>query len=135
MTRRATRAAGVLIALSGLLSLIVPGGLAGWGAGSSDGGGPYVLAVLRVVTGVLLIEAAAKSRMPRTLRVIGITAVLAGLVTPLLGSGRATAVLHDWIGAAPAVSRVWAGLMLAIGAVIVYAVGGDPRRTRALRAR
>jgi len=133
MTRRAARAAGVLIALSGLISLIVPAGMAGWGASSS--GGPYVLAVLRVVTGVLLIEAAAKSRIPRTLRVIGIAAVLAGLVTPFLASDRARAVLHDWIGATPAVTRVWAALMLAIGAVIVYAVGGDPPRTRALPTR
>jgi hypothetical protein len=131
MTRRAVRAAGLLIALSGLLSLAVPG----WGAGSGDAGGPYVLAVLRVVVGVLLIEAAAKSRMPRTLRVIGIAAVLVGLVTPLLGSDRARAVLQGWIGAPPTVTRVWAGLMLIVGAIIVYAVGGEPPRRRALPTR
>jgi len=131
VTRRAARAAGLLIALSGLFSLIVPGGLADTG----DAGGRYVFAVLRVVTGVLLIEAARKSRIPRTLRLIGIAAVLAGLVTPLLGSDRVRAVLQGWIGSGPAVTRLWAALMLVTGAVIVYAVGGDPRRRRALPTR
>jgi hypothetical protein len=115
-----------LIALSGLISLVVP---AGWGARSGDAGGLYVFAVLRVVTGVLLIEAAAKSRMPRTLRVIGIAAVLAGLATPLLGNPPTIVVLDRWLAAALGVTRAWAALMLVTGVLILYAVGGERRRS------
>ncbi|MDQ6892356.1 MAG: hypothetical protein M3167_06715 [Acidobacteriota bacterium] len=96
------------------------------GAGLITPGGLYVIAVLRVVIGVVLIEAARASRMPRTLRVCGAVAVLTGLTTPLLGVGRAHAIMDGWLAASPGMVRLFAAVMVGIGCLIVYAAGDRP---------
>ena len=121
------RAVGFVVVLVGLLTLAAPGALPGWGTRLITPGGLYVIAVLRVVIGVVLIEAARASRMPRTLRVCGTVAVLAGLTTPLLGVASAHAIMDGWLAARPAVVRLFATLMVGIGCLIVYAAGDGPQ--------
>jgi len=125
--KRGARAVGFVVVLVGLLTMAAPAALPGWGARLITPGGLYVIAVLRVVIGVVLIEAARASRMPRTLRVFGAVAVLAGLTTPLLGVASAHAVLEAWLAARPVVVRLLAALMVGIGSLIVYAAGDGPR--------
>jgi len=131
--KRGARAVGFVVVLVGLLTMAAPAALPGWGARLITPGGLYVIAVLRVVIGVVLIEAARSSRMPRTLRVCGTVAVLAGLTTPFLGAGRAQAVLEAWLAARPIVVRLFAALMMGIGSLIVYAAGDGPRPVAASR--
>ena len=128
MMKRAARAIGFVVVALGVLGLAAPGALPGWGARLLTPGTLYVIAVVRVVIGVVLIEAARGARMPRTRRVGGVVAIVAGLTTPLLGVAGAHAVLEAWLAARPLVVRAFAVVQLAAGFLVVHAAG-DARRS------
>jgi hypothetical protein len=89
--------------------------------------GLYVIAALRVVIGLVLMLVAPISRVPRTLRVVGAVVLVAGLATPLFGVERTRAIL-DWESTqGTALVRVMAGLVLAIGGFIAFAVATGRR--------
>ena len=83
--------------------------------------GLYAAAAFRVAVGAVLILAAATSRMPRTLRILGVLIVLGGIVTPLIGVERAQAMVDWWAALGPTFMRGWALLALLFGAFIIYA--------------
>jgi hypothetical protein len=84
-------------------------------------GGLYAIAALRIAVGLVLALAAPASRAPRTLRVLGLIVILAGLTTPWFGVARALAVL-DWLASAgPLVMRLDAVVGMALGGFLVYA--------------
>jgi hypothetical protein len=70
--------------------------------------------------GLVIMFAAPTSRAPRTLRVLGVIVIIAGLTTPWFGVARARAVL-DWSASAgPSVMRLAAGGVMAMGGFLVY---------------
>ena len=121
--KRAARGIGFFVVALGVVGVAAPEALPGWGAHLITPGALYVIAVVRVIVGVVLIEAAKKSRMPALLRVFGVVAVVAGLTTPLLGVAGAHAVLDAWLAARPLVVRGFAVLMVGVGFLIVHAAG------------
>jgi hypothetical protein len=89
--------------------------------------GLYAVAALRVGIGLLLMLVARISRAPKTLRAFGAVALVAGLATPLFGVERARAIF-DWEATqGTALIRVGAGLVLAIGGFIAFAVAAGLR--------
>jgi hypothetical protein len=89
--------------------------------------GLYAIAVLRVGIGLVLMLAAPISRSPKTLRVLGAVAIVAGITTPLFGVGRARAIV-DWeTTQGTALLRVVAALVVALGGFIAFAVAGGRR--------
>lgn len=88
--------------------------------------GLYVLGGVRIAIGIVFLMAAPSSRAPRFLLVLGVVAVIGGLITPLFGVERAHAILDWWAGRSPGAVRLWAGVAIALGGGIVYAVA--PRR-------
>ena len=90
--------------------------------------GLYAIAALRIAIGVVFVLAAPASRAPRTLRVLGVTVMIAGLTTTWFGVTRARAVL-DWLaGAGPLLMRLDAAVGMALGGFLVY-VFRTPTRT------
>jgi hypothetical protein len=87
----------------------------------------YVAAVLRVVFGVVLVRVAAGSRAPKFLRVLGFIIVIGGLLTPLVGVWAAQHILGWWSAGGPALVRVFAGVSLALGVLIIHAAAHDRR--------
>jgi hypothetical protein len=89
---------------------------------------------IRVALGLLWILVAAASRMPKTMRVLGVLVCAQGLIQvvglPFLGLDRARAVLEWEAAMPPALLRVGAFLALAIGVFVAYAL--RPRATRDL---
>jgi hypothetical protein len=85
----------------------------------------YLAAVIRVVFGVVLFAAAAGSRAPKFLHVFGFIIVIGGLLTPFVGIRFAHFILDWWSAAGPALVRVFAGISLAVGIFVVYAVAPD----------
>lgn len=88
--------------------------------------GLYVIAALRIAIGLVLMLVAPGSRTPRTLRALGAVVFIAGLTTPFFGVERARAIL-DWEATqGTALLRLGAGLAIALGGFIAFAVA--PRR-------
>ena len=89
----------------------------------------YLAAVIRVVFGVVLFSAASGSRAPKFLYVFGVIIVIGGLLTPFVGIRFAHFILDWWSAAGPALVRVFAGVSLALGIFVVYAVAPDRRNS------
>ena len=89
--------------------------------------GLYVVAALRVGVGLVLLAASSASRMPKTLRVFGIIALIAGMTTLLVGGERARAIFNWSSVHGPGVIRAWGVIALAAGCLIAYALTGTRR--------
>ena len=82
--------------------------------------GLYAIAALRIAIGLVFVLAAPASQAPRTLRVLGLIVIIAGLMTPWFGVVRARAVL-DWLSSAgPLLMRFDAAVGMALGGFLVY---------------
>ena len=122
---------GLLVVALGLLGFIAPGVLATLGRQSVTPDGLYLVAALRVLIGLVLLGASSASRMPRTLRVLGILALAGGLATIFLSVERGRTIMDWMLAPGLMVLRLWAVLAVAFGSFIIYAVvNRQPRRRR-----
>jgi hypothetical protein len=121
---------GILIVVLGLVGAVTPEALVTIGQRSVTSAGLYVVAAVRVVIGLVLLGASSASRMPRTIRVIGIVVLVAGLTTPFLGVERARVIMNWMLAPGLVVMRLWALLAMAFGVFIIYAVGNTRDRIR-----
>ena len=117
---------GLIIAAIGILGMAAPMVFLDVTAFTLTQVGLYVAAALRVAIGLVLITAAASSRLPRTLRILGALIVVGGVFTAFLGVERARAMVDWWSAQGPIVMRGWAALAMIFGLFIIYAVA--PRR-------
>ncbi len=92
--------------------------------------GLYAAAALRLALGTALFLAAPGSRLPKTLRIVGIVVIVGGIATPFIGVDRARAVVDWWTARGPALMRVWGGIALAFGLFLIYAVTPRQRRSQ-----
>ena len=90
--------------------------------------GLYAIAVLRIAIGLVVVFAAPVSRAPRTLRVLGLVVIIAGLMTPWFGVTRARATLSWVASAGPLLMRLDACVGMAMGGFLVYAFRAPTRR-------
>ena len=82
--------------------------------------GLYAIAVLRIAIGLVFVFAAPASRTPRTVRVLGLVVIIAGLTTPWFGVTRAQAVVNWLASAGPLLMRLDAGAGMALGGFLVH---------------
>ncbi len=87
----------------------------------SDGRGMWIAVVMRLVLGALLIVAAPDCRFPETVRVLGIIAIAAAVVLPLIGTERMNTLVAWWTARPSSFIRAWSLLGVAFGAFLVYA--------------
>jgi len=122
---------GLLVALSiiciGLMALVAPDRFLSAAEYTVTPKGLYVIAALRVIFGLVLLGASSASRLPKTLRVFGAVALIAGLTTPLLGVERARAIFNWSSIHGTGLIRVWGAIALAVGGLIAYAFAGRRR--------
>jgi hypothetical protein len=112
----------LFIALVGLTGVIAPDCLMTIGRHSVTPFGLCIVAVLRIGIGLVLAWVAPVSRAPTTLRILGVIAVIAGVVTLYVGAERAQAILEWWSGQGPLFIRLGAGIALVLGGLIAYAL-------------
>ena len=120
---------GLIIAALGILGIVAPTVLLELAAFALTQFGLYVAGALRVAFGLVLIAAAAASRLPWTLRILGALIVVAGVITPFFGVERARAMVDWWSAQGLIFMRGWAALAVIFGFFIIYAVA--PRRVAA----
>ena len=120
-------AIGLLIGAIGAVGVITPEGLGAISRYTITPLGLYLAAAVRVAIGIILIRAAPTSRLPRVLRVLGIIAVVAGVITVFLGVDRASTILAWWSGQGPLLIRLWPALALIFGVVLVYSAVSNRR--------
>jgi hypothetical protein len=80
----------------------------------------YVTVGTRIVLGLLLFFAAPSCRLPRFTRVIGVIAVLSGIVSALIGANRLESIVQ-WMAAKPSgVIRLLYAFDIVLGAFLAY---------------
>ena len=103
---------GVAIAGLGILGFVRPGALLGFVESVlKSPTGLYWAIGIRAVSGLLLLATAAESRFPQVFRVLGVLALVAAAIVPLLGFARVRRLL-----------RVWSLLTVGFGSFLIYAV-------------
>ena len=117
-----TTIAGLAIAALGVLGIAAPTVLLQLGASLLTPTALYAVAAIRILFGALLIVVASASRVPKTLRVLGAVIVAAGVLTPLVGSERATVAFSEVTAQGPNFVRIVSVVALAFGLFVVYAV-------------
>ncbi len=111
---------GLLIASIGALGVIAPESLQAISRYTVTPLGLSLAAAARVAIGIILIRAAPASRLPRVLRVLGLIALVAGVITVFLGVGGASTILTWWSNQGPLLIRLWPALALIFGVLLVY---------------
>lgn len=114
----------LLIAALGAVGILVPSCLVWIAEHSATAGAFYVIAAARVALGLVLISAAPGTRMPRTIHVLGYIALIAGVLTALIGlvdMERARALIAWWMQQGSGVVRLTGVLVLAVGGFIAWA--------------
>lgn len=112
---------GALILAQGVFGLVYPSGFAGVLSGMQIPPALYVATMIRMAVGLTLIVAASSSRAPWTMRGLGMLITVAGAATPLIGETFARPVLRWWAEGGDPIVRIWAGLVFALGAFVLYA--------------
>jgi uncharacterized membrane protein YidH (DUF202 family) len=123
-------ALGFVVAAIGVLGVAAPSVLLEFGRLLQTAGALYVVAAVRVVFGTILFWAAPNSRTPRTLRILGIFIIIAGLLTPFFGVERSRAMFDWWSTQGPLFTRAWPFVAVGFGLFIAYAAT-SPRRSAA----
>ena len=114
-------ALGFVVAATGVLGVAAPSALLELGRSLQSASALYVAAAVRVAFGAILIWAAPNSRTPRTLRILGIFIIIAGLVTPFFGVERSRAILDWWSTQGSFFTRAWPIVAIGFGFFIAYA--------------
>jgi len=113
---------GILIALLGVGGVVSPPWLLGLVGRLQTRSGLFFTAGIRLLLGVALIFAATDSRAPDLLAVLGVVTIVAGVATPFFGLRRFEALLGWWREQPPLLVRLWCGIVLLLGACLVWAV-------------
>jgi hypothetical protein len=113
---------GLLLAALGGLGVASPDRLLALIRSVQTPGGLYSAAGLRLLLGVALLMAGPTSKSPEVVRIFGILALIAAVLTPLIGLERFGTLVDWWWGQGTTVIRVWAMLPLALGLYLAWAV-------------
>jgi hypothetical protein len=113
-------AIGTVVVLASAIGFAAPDLPLSFGRSVSTPAGLYAIGALRIAIGLSLVFAARASHAPRTLRVLGVIAILGGISTPLLGVARAQAIVNWMASAGPPWMRLGAILGMGFGAFLLY---------------
>ncbi len=83
--------------------------------------GPLAVMTIRIVLGIVLMLAAADSRFPLALGVLGAMSLIGAVAIPALGRERQRQVLAWWQRQRDTLLRAWSLAAFAAGAFVVHA--------------
>ena len=120
----------LLITAIGVMGVAFPSLLLEFGQSLQTPSALLVAAAIRIFFGAVLLWVASASRMPRTLRVIGVLMIIGGVLTPVFGVERFQEILSWFSSQGPLLMRAWASIAIVFGLFLAYAVNA-PRHTAA----
>ena len=115
-------AVALLIAALGVLGIASPAWLLELVRPLLSPAGLPIVAAVRIAFGVVLWIVASGSRMPRTIRALGVVIVIAGVLTPFFGVERSQAVFDWWAQQPPWFMRLWAAVPVGLGVFLFLAL-------------
>jgi drug/metabolite transporter superfamily protein YnfA len=113
---------GLFAATMGALAVFTPAGANAIARQFANRGGLYAATVIRIVFGGAMWFAAAESRTPMTLRIIGAIIVITGVLIALLGIERHQRMIDWWLSAGRTIQFVWGLIALVFGVFLIYAI-------------
>jgi NAD/NADP transhydrogenase beta subunit len=119
---------GALVLLGSAISFAVPDLRLSLEGSVITPAGLIAIAALRIAIGLVFVLAAPASRAPRTLRVLGLIVIIAGVMTPWFGVARAWAVLNWLASAGSLLMRLDSVVGMAIGGFLVWVFRTPTRR-------
>jgi hypothetical protein len=119
---------GALVILASAIIFAVPDQWLSLAGSVMTPTGLYAIAALRIAIGLVFVFAAQASRAARTLRVLGLIVIIAGLSTPSVGVARARAVVNWLASAGSLLMRLDAVAGMARGGFLVYVFRTPTRR-------
>jgi len=128
--RRLALPIGVLVIVIGATIIFAPATFVTLAERFMSPRGLYLAGALRLFVGAVLLSAAAGSRAPMLLRVLGAIVIVAGIATFFLSVDRAHAMLQVLTNLGPWSVRALGGVVTIIGVVIMAAVRGAPAPVR-----
>lgn len=120
--RRFVIAFGALILFIGLYVILQPNGLAQFAELFLSTAGLWIAVALRLTVGILLLLCASTSRVPRTLRVLGVLFILAAVALPFVGLDGLTGIVEWGSSLDPTVLRAVGFLAAAFGGFLIWSV-------------
>lgn len=112
----------VFMVLLGAWGVLAPSRITDFANRFSSKGGLWFASGIRLVLGFALWFAAPQSRAPLLLQVLGVVAIIAAAVIPLMGVDRFKAMIGWWAELSSASQRAWSVLAVAFGAAILWAL-------------
>ena len=113
---------GVLVVLIGAWGILAPARITDFVSRFSSKGGLWASSAIRLVLGLALWFAAPESRAPLLLQVLGVVAIVAGIMIPFMGVERFEALIAWWTKLSPSSQRLWSLAAVAFGAVVLWAL-------------
>ena len=112
----------VFVLLMGVWGVLAPSRITDLVIRFASKGGLWVAAGIRLVLGLALWFAAPVSRAPLLLQVLGVIALVAAFVLPLMGVDRFKALINWWTKLSPTAMRFNCLFAVAFGGVILWAL-------------
>jgi len=112
----------VFVLLMGVWGVLAPSRITDLVIRFGSKGGLWVAAGIRLVLGLALWFAAPVSRAPLLLQVLGVIALVAAFVLPLMGVDRFKALINWWTKLSPTAMRFNCLFAVAFGGVILWAL-------------
>jgi len=103
-------AMGFIIAGIGVFGVVAPSAFLEFGRSLQTPNALYIIAAVQVIFGAALLWVAPITRTPRTLRALGALIIIAGVLTPFIGTERSRAMLDWWSTQGSLFTRAWAGV-------------------------
>ena len=111
---------GALVVLASAISFAVPDLRLSLESSLMTPAGLDAIAAFRIVMGIVFVVVAPASRAPRTIRVLALIVIIAGLTTPWFGVARAQTIVNWLASAGPIMMRLDAGVGMALGGFLVH---------------
>ena len=125
---------GIFILVVSKVGVVVPDAMLVVARSVASPLGLYIGGLVLVAVGLVLFAVAPSSRYPAALGALAVAIFFAGLFTPLIGVGRAHAIVEWWAAQGPAVMRLWCLVGVGIGVFVAFATR-DGHRMAVRRAR